>query len=934
MKTIKNLSLRRFFLPTFALLAGCAFALPARSETLSESNPPPQTAEIPATEVVAEDPFHEGAMQRQAGDMEGALGTYRRILEQNPDSTRAASFATAILLSLAEAAPPDEHARLLEEALDISPGEHWLRAEIIVDAGEGGRAESALRYYENAPASFAPPNPVLRWVEQFYRESGQTGKALTAYRQLQSRSAGDPDAAGSLVTTLAQSGKTDEAADLAEQTLTLYPQQADLLAFLARYRWERGDPDGALKMLERALSAEPRNRDMCNLKVRILTDLGYVGPALDAALAGGDLTDADLLESARRNMAAMTNGWTSAEAEEPPVAPGLLVLAYQDIPADPSDAPLSVDRATLIQHIEYLRHKGFAFVSPGDIAGAARGRIALPANPVLLSFDNAYASFQSEVLPLLIRYRIPALLGVPTSKIGKETEAPPRMTWEQIEQVARLRLVTLASMTHNLDGETQCNPQGDTGPLATERIYDPATGQYETGDAFLDRIGGDIHTSQDLLLRKAGMAVDILVWPSGNYNELGVQKAVEKGFEMLFTCDRGWEKHRHMKSLDRFRVRSGSSMPDFITALAQYRATPDTDSPASSWAMTLDLDLISAGVPDATAANLDKVLKRVQQSGADTVYVQGFSGGLNGSSVEAVYFPNRCLPVKEDILSHVVSRIRDMGLSVFVVMPTLSMAPPPSPYQDQFMVMSSRLGTIRTTAGLFDRLSPFHPVCEERVAGLYADMAAHVDCDGIAMMADAYLSDEEDFNPEASAVYRSKLDILERRTDWFTPEQMSAWQALKVQTLDGLADLLAKTVKTFRPEAQIGRALLPPAVLDPEAKLWLSQDYITALDHYDQVLVAFYPEDAGDMSAGSLADRLLESARQAPQGLAKTVFVVQTHDAMQQGALSSSTIADRVRMLRKGGARHIAYRTDNFQTDSPSLRTLKRLQPKPPKGSK
>lgn len=85
---------------------------------------------------------------------------------------------------------------------------------------------------------------------------------------------------------------------------------------------------------------------------------------------------------------------TRASAPAPDRLGGLVVLAYHEI-ADPERAALpdyAVRPADFASQLEWLAGHGYHFVSVDQVLAASAGRQALPAHPVLLSFDDGYRS--------------------------------------------------------------------------------------------------------------------------------------------------------------------------------------------------------------------------------------------------------------------------------------------------------------------------------------------------------------------------------------------------------------------------------------------------------------------------------------------------------------------------------------------------------------
>ena len=176
----------------------------------------------------------------------------------------------------------------------------------------------------------------------------------------------------------------------------------------------------------------------------------------------------------------------------PPVsaADDVLVLGYRDIPGVIRGDREAVDRMTFIQHIEYLRMHGYVFVGLDDIIEAHNGGTSLPGNAVLLTFDNAYLSFYEFIYPVLQLYRCPCVLSVVTSWIGDPPAdlSAPLMNWDQLGEVARNELVTIASGTHDLARGIEIDAVGSTGEAATFLAWDAYTGGREPESAYRERI--------------------------------------------------------------------------------------------------------------------------------------------------------------------------------------------------------------------------------------------------------------------------------------------------------------------------------------------------------------------------------------------------------------------------------------------------------------
>lgn len=67
---------------------------------------------------------------------------------------------------------------------------------------------------------------------------------------------------------------------------------------------------------------------------------------------------------------------------------------------------------------------------------------------LVVTFDDGYRDFHSNVLPVLVAHRVPAILYLATGLVV-EDEHPDRMDWSQLREVVSTGLVTVGAHTHS-----------------------------------------------------------------------------------------------------------------------------------------------------------------------------------------------------------------------------------------------------------------------------------------------------------------------------------------------------------------------------------------------------------------------------------------------------------------------------------------------------
>ena len=126
------------------------------------------------------------------------------------------------------------------------------------------------------------------------------------------------------------------------------------------------------------------------------------------------------------------------------------VLMYHHIeinprPSDPVYAALFVSPDQLDQQLSYLSTHNYHAITLDELSDALDGKISLPQNPIVLTFDDGYRSFYDNAFPLLKKYNIKAVQFV----ITQVEDAPAYLTWDQIIELDKSGLVEIGAHTRH-----------------------------------------------------------------------------------------------------------------------------------------------------------------------------------------------------------------------------------------------------------------------------------------------------------------------------------------------------------------------------------------------------------------------------------------------------------------------------------------------------
>ncbi len=614
----------------------------------------------------------------------------------------------------------------------------------------------------------------------------------------------------------------------------------------------------------------------------------------------------------------------------------LVVLAYHDI-AEPAQAlipDLAVTPAHFQDQIVWLKNHGRHFVSVDQVIAARAGKAALPANPVLISFDDGFRSVFTTAFPVLKRYQVPAVVALVGSWLGPET-GPVRfgddlvarerfLSWEQLRTLVASGLIEPASHTYDLHKGIPGNPQGNSEPAVTTRLYRGETG-YESESAYRLRLRADLAQNSSSLERQLGRRPRVVVWPYGRYNQTAAAVASELGMPMGFSLDDGANGGKvPLTALRRILMTQQMGATAGLAKELEFRRRDLGDTARAVKVMHVDLDTIHDPNPQQSERNLALLLERIRAMGVNTVYLQAFADPKGRGSAEALYFPSRHLPLKEDLFNHVAweIRTRTQVKRLYAWMPVLAFELPASEPAASLTVATQPSANAHGSMG-YHRLSPFSPKAMQVVGEIYDDLARRATFDGLIFHDDATLSDYEDASPPALAQYRAwglPMDLAAIRAD---DHLLGRWTTLKTEALQQLTLDLARKVAANQPQLRTARNIYAPVVLNPHSEAWFCQSLDYCLRDYDFTAVEAMPymEQAKDPDAFFRA--LVQVVKSKPQGLQKVVFELQSTDWRTNKDIPSALLASQFQTLYQLGVRHLGYYPDSPFRGNPDPATLR-----------
>jgi peptidoglycan/xylan/chitin deacetylase (PgdA/CDA1 family) len=215
------------------------------------------------------------------------------------------------------------------------------------------------------------------------------------------------------------------------------------------------------------------------------------------------------------------------------------VLLYHDIDAVKEDE-YTILAAAFAAQMEWLYSHGYQAISLQDLD---EGRI--PDRPVVITFDDGYASFLVYALPLMEQYGFKTTLTIIGRYVGAYYTIGmnrPMMSWDECRYLARTGLVSLGCHTYHLHNFEKGGVKGVT----EEAFY------------------RDLMSFQETMTQELGKPTDIMAWPFGLYHKRHMEVAEKAGFKYLLTSiPETYRMGQSLREIPRIAVGGGVDLKVF-----------------------------------------------------------------------------------------------------------------------------------------------------------------------------------------------------------------------------------------------------------------------------------------------------------------------------------------------------------------------------------
>lgn len=266
-----------------------------------------------------------------------------------------------------------------------------------------------------------------------------------------------------------------------------------------------------------------------------------VGEMMAARMAGDDSVwmpdDFGAYVTADNVSEHLAKSLTAQPMEEDTFTAQVPILMYHHI-VEEDDGSGNVTAEQFREHMEALQEAGYTTISFQELKDYVYSGASLPEKPVMITFDDGYASNYELAYPVLKELNMKATIFVIGVSVGKDTykdtdyEMTPHFSYEQAAEMVDSGLISVQSHTYDMH---QWAPF-ESGDQIRETIM-PLEGESE--EDYVAALTEDFNTSRTLLEEATGETVDVLAYPTGAYSTLTAAVLRELGVQVTLSTNRG-----------------------------------------------------------------------------------------------------------------------------------------------------------------------------------------------------------------------------------------------------------------------------------------------------------------------------------------------------------------------------------------------------------
>lgn len=204
---------------------------------------------------------------------------------------------------------------------------------------------------------------------------------------------------------------------------------------------------------------------------------------------------------------------------------------------------LSITPLIFKQQLETLKNAGYEFMTTSELADVLDGNYKPPKNPIIISFDDGYRDFYTDVFPILRQLKVKAVVYIVLDFIDK----PNFMYAWQIKEIAKSGLVEIGAHT----------------------VHHALLKGLPRQKAFVE-----ISQSKEILSVALGIPIASFAYPYGEFDDQAVEIVRSVGFKTAVTTMPGIEASQSNR-YKLYRVRVGHRIGNELLAFLKQSVFTD-----------------------------------------------------------------------------------------------------------------------------------------------------------------------------------------------------------------------------------------------------------------------------------------------------------------------------------------------------------------------
>lgn len=237
------------------------------------------------------------------------------------------------------------------------------------------------------------------------------------------------------------------------------------------------------------------------------------------------------------------------------------ILIYHHISKNQEElSPMTITPEKFYEDMLYVKSLGYNSVTFKDLIYAREGKIKLPKNPIVITFDDGYMSNYDYAYPILKKLNMKGVISIIGILVDESSNSNYNfmLNWNTIKEMTCSGVIEIQSHSYDLHnwGDGINTPQG------VLKMEGETTKEYE------NRLKKDTKKLMDKMKKYTGEDLSVYTYPYGAYDHESERILKEMGFKGTLSGKRGVSSiKRDLFDLKRVNMLGGVKSPKLIRKL-------------------------------------------------------------------------------------------------------------------------------------------------------------------------------------------------------------------------------------------------------------------------------------------------------------------------------------------------------------------------------